>query len=60
MWFCFPLGNSTLLKLFGPILAKVLAQMGQIVPIWDNIWTFDVRYTLRAQDCVKKWSCLPL
>ena len=33
---------------FGPILAQCLALMDQIVPSKDLVWTFDVKFTLRA------------
>ena len=49
------LKNSTRL-LHGPILAKILAQNGQILPSKDNNWTYDVRFKLRAADYVEKWS----
>ena len=60
-WSCVSiLGNSTQFGPFGPILTHFLVQMGKILSFRDNILTFDVRIRLRARDCVKKWSCLPL
>ena len=42
------LGNSIWFWTFRLILAQVLAHMGQILPCKDQIWTFDIRFTLRA------------
>ena len=51
--------NSTWFLLYGPILFKILAHMGQIFPSKNNIWTFNIRFKLRARDYVEKWSYLP-
>ena len=59
-WSCLPLKEILLdLCLLNQFLAKVLDQMGQLKPSKDSIWTFNVRFTLRARYCVEKLSCLP-
>ena len=51
---------STWFLIHGPILAKVLAENGQILPHKDNIWTFNVRFKLRSADYEEKWSCVSI
>ena len=46
----------TFLTNFGPFFGPNEPNLASM----DNIWTLDVRFMLRAQECVKKWSCLPL